>query len=571
MQIKLIDGIGPFFRDYRGKSINWSKAPFGNLEKNGDIDKDKFRLVREDFKRFADTVSTLGFNSISLDDLAHMVDHDFYPDKLKAKLRSYRSQYSRLFKIAGEAGLDVYVTTDIMYFNRAIARNAGDKDRGIIEFLASSIENIFKTFPEAKGIIARIGECDGVDVEGDFRSRLIIRKPSQARLYIDSLLPVFEKYDRNFIFRTWTVGAYKIGDLAWNRNTFDQTFDGIESNNFILSMKYGETDFFRFLPLNNLFFRSAHRKIIELQARREYEGFGEYPSFVGWDYESYRDQLRDAENMAGFSVWCQTGGWGPFNKLTFLENSSLWNEANTYVALKLFSDGMSAKEAAREFYCWKTKTVKGADKFVELLDLSDQVIKELLYLDDFAEQKIYFRRLRVPPLLSVYWDQIFINHCVRKLLKCFVSDGEGKIRQGYCALKKINRMIALAVETGLDTRDLHFERDTFRILAMAREYYFRPYSTSMAMRLEKMRDSYERRYQPSYSAELDFSSFTMPRSRLKLLLAIVLRRQRGYRMLDRIFTINLMSIVYTWLRFRRGKTGGRFAQNRAMGIGSIFK
>ncbi len=571
MQIRLIDGVGPFFRGYKAKSINWSKAPFDNLEKNGELDKYKFRLIREDFKRFVNTVSDLGFNSISVDDLAHMVDHKFYPEKLRAKLRSYRDQYVTLFEVAGRAGMDVYVTTDIMFYNKSIARNAGTKDSGIIEFLVSSLESLFETFPQVKGVITRIGECDGVDVEGDFRSRLVIRKPSQARAYIERLLPVFEKHERNFIFRTWTVGAYKIGDLAWNRDTFDQTFKGVESDNFVISMKYGETDFFRFLPLNKLFFQSSHRKIVELQARREYEGFGEYPSFIGRDYESYRDRLKNAENMVGFSVWCQTGGWGPFGRLTFLENSSLWNEVNTYVTLKVFGDGMSAGKAARDFYFWKMKTCEGAEKFVELLDLSDQVVKDLLYLDDFAVQKIFFRRLRVPPLLSVYWDQVLVNHCMRKLLKCFVSDREGKIKQGYRALKKINRMIELASDIGLDSRDLHFERDTFRILAMAREYYFRPFSNRIAFRLEKMRDRYEQRYQPSYSVDLDFSVFRMPRSRLKLLLALVLRRQRGYRMLDRLLTINLMSIAYTWFRFRRGKAGAGFAENRAMGIGSIFK
>lgn len=571
MAIRIIDGVGPFFRGYREECVNWSKVPFDNLEKDGEVDKDKFRLIKEDFRRLVSIGVDLGFNAITVDDLAHLVVHDFYPPKLKNKLRSYRAQYRKLFDIAAGAGLDVLVTTDIMYFNKAILSTVGRSDAAIARFLCESLESLFADFPEVKGVITRIGECDAVDVEGDFRSKLVVRKPAQARFYIKSLLPVFEKHDRKFIFRTWTVGAYRIGDLSWNRNTYDETFEGIESENFIISMKYGESDFFRFLPLNKLFFRSRHKKIIELQARREYEGFGEYPSFIGWDYSVYRDQLSNAENMAGFSVWCQTGGWGPFKRLTFLEDSSIWNEVNTYVTFKLFAENASVEEAVKGFCIWKYNGAARYERFMELLSLSDEVIKELLYLDDFARQKIFFRRLRVPPLLSVYWDQILVNHRMRKLLKCFVSDREAKIRQGYAALEKINRMIGLVSEMGMDSRDLHFEHDTFRILAMAREYYFRPFSHRMALRLEKMKERYEQRYQPGYSVDLDFSVFRMPRSRLKLILALLLRRQRGYRMLDRVLTINLLSLVYTWLSFRKRKKGPGFAEKRAMGISSIFK
>jgi hypothetical protein len=49
-------------------------------------------------------------------------------------------------------------------------------------------------------------------------------------------------------------------------------------------LKYGDADFFRYLALNPLFFHGRQRKLIELLTRREDEGMGEYPSFVGWDY-----------------------------------------------------------------------------------------------------------------------------------------------------------------------------------------------------------------------------------------------------------------------------------------------
>ena len=155
------------------------------------------------------------------------------------------------------------------------------------------------------------------------------------------MLPEFENRGRDLIFRTWTVGAHRIGDLIWHRGTLEKTLEGLDSPNLIVSMKHGESDFFRYLPLNRAFFRVKQRKIIELQARREYEGAGEYPSFIGWDCEHFAKELAHAENIAGISVWCQTGGWHRFRRRAFLENDQrdIWIRLNTAAAIGVFKHG----------------------------------------------------------------------------------------------------------------------------------------------------------------------------------------------------------------------------------------
>lgn len=81
------------------------------------------------------------------------------------------------------------------------------------------------------------------------------------------------------------------------------------------------------------------RKIIELQARREYEGAGEYPSFIGWDCQHFVEELTDAEDVVGMSVWCQTGGWHRFRRRAFLETSNrdIWIRLNTDAAIAVFN------------------------------------------------------------------------------------------------------------------------------------------------------------------------------------------------------------------------------------------
>lgn len=566
----LIDGIGPFFRGYSRRRINWSKIPFDNLEHEGAFDRGRFTGIRDDFERFTDTAATLGFNAITIDDLAHLAPHPAYDHRLRAALLHYRAAYRELFEIASARGLTVYITTDVMFEPAAHPGLFGDLHQAATPFLQEACAALFRDFPAVGGVIFRVGECDARDVRGHFASRLAIRTPEQARKLIRDLLPTFERAGKLLIFRTWTVGAHPIGDLIWNRHTFDRTFGGLDSPNLALSMKYGETDFFRYLPLNPLFFHSAHRKIVELQARREYEGFGEFPSFVGWDYEEYVRQLSAAPNVIGAWIWCQTGGWSSFRRRTFLDPNGVWNEINTAVTLRLVQEGLSADNAVR---VWARDRL-GADKaerLLILLRLSDETIKEGLYIDEFARRKLFFRRLRIPPLLHVYWDHILISHSMRKLLRCFVRDPAGKTTQSWAALDKIRSMRALAAELDLPVQDFDFQYDTFKILAAAREYYFGIFGPNRIERLYALKADYERKYPAHYSVRLDLSNFRMPRYHMRLIFALLFRSQRGYRWLDRLLLIRLLSLLSPLLALRRKDATGDHLADQAMGLHTVLK
>ncbi|MBM4148601.1 MAG: hypothetical protein FJ224_06115 [Lentisphaerae bacterium] len=570
MRLLLVDGIGPFFRGYSRRRINWSKIPFENLERDGRFDKARFASVSDDFSRFVDAAAATGFNGVTLDDLAHLSECPDYDAALSDKLARYRDAYRALFEIAAGRGLTAYVTTDVV-FEPAARRGRLTALRSHAEnLLPDACSKLFCDFPSVGGVIFRIGECDARDVRGGFSSRLAIRTPAQARKLIQSLLPVFESAGKLLIFRTWTVGAHPIGDLIWNRNTFDAVFGGFDSTNLVLSMKYGETDFFRYLPLNQLFFRSNHRKIVELQARREYEGFGEFPSFVGWDYEDFARQLAVAPNMAGAWIWCQTGGWSGFRRRTFLEPGGAWNEINTFVSLRIVRDGISADDAVRS---WARERLgpNSGERLLVLLRMSDETIKEALYIDEFARRKLFFRRLRIPPLLSVFWDQIIVNHSMRKLLRCFVRDPEGKLAQSEAALVKIRSMRSMAAELGLPAEDFDFQYDTFEILMAAREYYFGEFGPHIVARLHALKAAYDRKYPVRYTILMDFSRFRMSRAQLRLAFALLFRSQRGYRWVDRLLLIRLLSLLSPLLALGRRKAGAARLADQAMGFRTVLK
>jgi hypothetical protein len=567
----IIDGIGPFFRRHPKLRANWSKIPFSHLEEDGRLPPETWEEIQSDFATFCSRVRAVGYNGVTLDDLAHLHPHASYEPALGRKIEAYRAAYRRLFDTARAHGLHVYITSDVMFYNDVLNREIGRSPAAVARFLSGALDRLFADFSEIAGVILRIGESDGRDVRGDFRSRLVIRTPRHARALLTDLLPVAERHGRLVIFRTWSVGAYRIGDLMWNRDTFDETFAGLDSPSLVVSMKYGESDFFRYLPLNRHFFRSDHQKLVELQARREYEGCGEFPAFIGGDYAAYRDALREARNMLGIVVWCQTGGWTPFHRLSYLEPAGLWNEINTEVAVYLFRDGLSVEGALRKVYSERYGSGRW-DLFLEFFETSERVIKQGLYIREFAQRKLFFRRLRVPPLLTVHWDQILITSYIRKLLRAFVVEPDRAVAEADAAVASIDRMEAIALELGLPVEDIRFQRDTFRVLQAARRYYFGEFSDAVRGELLAVVDAYRRREGRAYTIHLDFGPLRLSRRRMRRIAAVLLRDQRGYRrLLDHVVTLRLLSWLRPALRLSRMRALPDFAHERAMGFDTVLR
>lgn len=575
MELFLIDAIGPFFRGVEGRRINWSKIPFGSLPLGrGQADERErvFRQVRDDLGEFCRRVAQAGFNAVTLDDVSHLARCPAYEDEAGAIIEACRAEFRKLFAIVREAGLRIHVTMDVMTFTPALRSRVGTGAGEVSAFLGDHLDRFLADFPEVDGVVMRIGECDGRDVGGIFRSELVIRDARGLNRLLREVLPVFECRRRQLVLRTWTVGAYRIGDLIWHRGTFQRALEGIASPNFILSMKHGESDFFRYLPLNRNFFRTGHRKILELQARREYEGCGEFPSYVGIDHEHWARELATAPNMVGISVWCQTGGWVPFRRLAFIDRGSVWTELNAKVTLRIFRDGVS-HEAAVKAELGEPRSGPA----LELLRLSDEAVKHLLYVEEFARQKLFFRRVRIPPQLAVYWNNVFINPSVRRVLRHFVRDREAAIRQGKAALAKVARMRELAESAGLPVDDIEFMFDTFAILALAREYHFgeNDGDGELAAAIRRAKAEYQARYprsmRPRYRIDVDLRPFPLRGRSLALLARLLLRRRRGYRLIDRLLVLHVLGWVYRLASEADPGVVPGFARESAMGVDAVFR
>jgi hypothetical protein len=565
MELFLIDAIGPFFRRQCGNSTNWSKIPFTRI---ADADWPK---IEDELNRFAENVVRLGYNAVTLDDLAHLTPHPLHEPEVADRIAFLREKFSRLFRMLhGGHGLRVYLTSDVLPVTPALAAAMEDDPAALDCYYQNLVRSALDDFPELAGLVLRVGESDGRDVKDLIRTRLHLRTARQANRMLRDLLPEFEARGRDLIFRTWTVGAHPIGDLMWHRDTLAETLDGLDSPNLIVSMKHGESDFFRYLPLNRAFFHVRQRKLIELQARREYEGAGEYPCFTGWECERFARELAGVEKMAGISVWCQTGGWHRFGRRAFLENDrrDIWIRLNAAAAIGVFKNGSPAEDAVKDLL-----GTERAAPGVELLQHADHVIRELLYIREFAGQKLFFRRVRIPPLLHVYWDSVFINHAVRKMLRYFVRMPESSIKRGGDAAALFPRMIELARSAGLPVEDVEHMRDLFMLLLLARRYYFLPFDPELVTEIDEAKQAYKARWprERRYRIKINFAPLPVGRRAISIGSGLLLRRKRGYRLMDRLLVLHLLGPLFRVLQRCEPGMMPKFLRKSAMGVDTLFK
>lgn len=174
--------------------------------------------------------------------------------------------------------------------------------------------------------------------------------------------------------------------------------------------------------------------------------------------------------------------------------------------------------------------------------------------------------------LSVFWDTILINHAMRQLLRALVRSPRIRILEAEQAMAKLRRMIELAPAAGVPRDDLVFQHDTFEILAAARRYYFGEYAAQTRVRLETLRERYEARYPDRhYRVQLDFRPLRLRSRHVRRLLHLIVRRQRGYRAVDRLVTLSLLRWVYPLLRPFSKRFVPELARETAMGIDTLMR
>lgn len=571
-QLRIIDALGPFTELDNlpdGAVVNWSKVRFADLEEQGRLPEATRQRIAARFEAYAKAVAAQGYTGLSLDDLAHFLKLPFYNPSLQKLLGDYQGLYRELLRIAQDHQLGVFINTDFLFYNEDIRNYLQKQQLSPQDFFSSLIEELFADFPELEGLILRIGENDGKDVSGTFLSELGLQTPEQANTLVTKILPIFERHSKLLVFRTWTVGAHPIGDIIWNKQTFDTVFGSIDSDALVISMKFGDTDFMRYLRLNPLIKSCLHNKILEFQTRREWEGMGTIPSFVGWDYEGYLEELADDPTFIGIHVWCQTGGWATkaWDNVTFLQNSSFWVELNTFVTAYMCQHNTSANEAVQAF-C-KSQNIQDKQKFLELLRLADIVIHKGWYIHELAHQPYYFRRTRLPTLLWLNWDRLQVDSVM--LLRPLVAKPQTAAAETKEAAEYARQMVGLAADLQLPEpviESLRFTQATLDLFVELKAYMLGTAYCNDVSQLQHKADVYMQKF-PQHLTIQPLKTLPHGKRLPRWLVRFILRRSAGYRLRDRLMLATSplqRRLVNLYLR----KSGSHLA-DQSMGLDVLFK
>lgn len=570
--LRIIDGLPAFSLASQRPTINWSKVDFAALEQAGRLPRQTQRQIVGQFEQFAGKAAALGYTAISLDDLAHITSFSWYPLHLRRLLGDYHQLYDQLFNLAGQHGLAVYINSDYLFSNAAIEARLAKQHQSQAELFATMLSQAWRRYPSLAGLILRVGEHDGLDVNDHFVSQLALQTPRAANQLLRQLLPLFERHEKQLIFRTWSVGSYQLGDVIWNQRTYRRLLAGLTSPRLTISMKYGDTDFMRYLKLNPLFQETDVKLLLELQTRREWEGMGHLPSFVGWDYADYRDQLSNKPNFVGIHVWCQTGGWAnnSWQGASLLAGGSFWTELNTAVTVRLFAQSETVEQAIK-FFCRQHKLEPVA--FTRLLRLGEQTVKQGLYIREYAEQSLYFRRTRLPSLLWLAWDRLLYNPALVLLLRTFVARPAAAVAEGQAAAKASEHMLRLGQRLGLPSaalESLRFQRDSLALLSDWRQILLLGHARRSRAQLQAAIQDYQAAYPQHYRMPpVPTYSRPKPHRLVGWALRRLVRRQAAYRPLDRLLLAT--SPLQAWLARRYVQRQQPDLANQSMGIDSLFK
>lgn len=123
-------------------------------------------------------------------------------------------------------------------------------------------------------------------------------------------------------------------------------------------------------------------------------------------------------------------------------------------------------------------------------------------------------------------------------------------------MEKLAQMKKLAGEAGLPVKDIEYTEDTFRLLALARDYYFLPFTPEIEQGLRTAKKAYKAKYpkggeRSRYRIKLNFQPFWFQIRHIGLAISVLMRDRSSYRWVDRLFTLHVLSLVYRVIAAKR--------------------
>ena len=144
--------------------------------------------------------------------------------------------------------------------------------------------------------------------------------------------------------------------------------------------------------------------------RDRFENFGAFPNDLGPQYQFALQKLLAANaNIEGVWTWTQDGGPWRAGPMTLYLKAGFWQlyELNTMLAADLARDpatdvGRITEDWVREWFSDDPATVSA---IVQAMALSRPAIEQGMYIQPFAQQRVFAIGLEPPPMMWIFeWD-----------------------------------------------------------------------------------------------------------------------------------------------------------------------
>ncbi len=468
------------------------------------IDEEALSAAFVDFDEFVRHSLANGYNAVAFPGFVEFVTFDDAPggpvyaegDDHREKAIALREAFGPFWDHAQELGMKVYLRTDMLTLTTPLEEHLTDQfgsldteNPELWDVYAAGLDELYAAEPALDGVLIRIGEAGRVyDVEGwDYYSQLAVKTPEAVRTMLTSLSAQAEASDREVIFRTWSVGVGAVGDMHTNEESYEAVLGGIDSPALIVSTKYTLGDFYSWLPLNNTLEQGDQRRIIEFQSRREFENFGAFPNDLGREYQFALQQLLAAnDDIEGIWTWTQDGGPWRAGPMTLYLKAGFWQlyELNTQLAASLARDPDADVAAVTAAWAheWFSDDPATVSAIVTAMDSSRDAIEHGMYIEPFAEKRVFAIGLEPPPMMWIFeWDILTGDSAVLDVIYSISRDRvDEAIEDGKQAVADVEAMRDVVSSTDAATwrdasmRDaflgtLDYEVDVLRMLAAYRE------------------------------------------------------------------------------------------------------
>jgi Glycosyl hydrolase family 67 C-terminus len=480
-----------------------------------------FERIERDWHAYVERMREYGNNAIAVPMLLELIDFDrvrasgpsntrIYDaaSSYRARHREVRRAFGPLFEWTDRHGMQIFLEADMLSLTAPLAEHLrrlapDDSAVGIDtsrpevwDVYRAGLEELFEKVPAIKGLVLRFGEGGSLyNTDGwPYRSEMALRTPASVRAMLRGLLPAFEKSGRTLVLRSWTVGVGRLGRLHIDPRVYDAVLGDIDSPALIVSTKFTAGDFFSYLPLNPTLAHGRHRRLVEFQAKPEFEGFSTFPDFLGDEYARALRSLRAANpHVVGSFVFTQNGGplrAGP-RTLYPLHGVWLWTDANVFVASRLASDpGADVTDLARQ---WAARTFGDDPRITDavssvLIDTRKAVL-EGFYIRPFAAREVRVPGLELPPLMWIFeWDMLGGWHSLLSLVYQGTRGGiDAAIAEGHSSTEIVRRararLQAVFAAAGAEQcascdaaiRSLEYQESVFAVLAAWRHAFLSYY------------------------------------------------------------------------------------------------